>query len=104
MLTVKKIFTESLEKGTYNIDEQQRFRRACEYAQSRQSLYSSQTNSVDLEEASGKKACTWSYQMVAHEYLKNDKSDNQKTGPGHTPMHESAKREWSGKSAQRAVS
>lgn len=82
MLTVKKIFTESWEKGTYHIDEQQRFRRACEYAQSRQSLYYSQTNSVDLEEASGKESCTWSYQMVAHEYLKNDKSDNQKTGPG----------------------
>ena len=63
-------------------DEQQRFRRACAYAQSRQSLYYSQTNSVDLEEASGKKSCTWSYQMVAHEYLKNDKSDNQKKGPG----------------------
>ena len=56
---------------------------------------------MDLEEASGKKACTWSYQMVAHEYLKNDKSDNQKTGPGHTPMHESAKKEWSDKSVQR---
>ena len=35
---------------------------------------------MDLEEAS--ESCTWSYQMVAHEYLKNDKSDNQKTGPG----------------------
>ena len=55
---------------------------ACEYAQSHQNLYYSQTNSVDLEEASGKESCTWSYQMVAHEYLKNDKSDNQKTGPG----------------------
>ena len=76
MLIVKKIFTESWEKGTYHIDEQQRFRRACEYAQSRQSLYYSQTNSVDLEEASGKESCTWSYQMVVHEYLKNDKSDN----------------------------
>ena len=53
MLTFKKIFTKSGEKGTYHIDEQRRFRRACEYAQSRQSLYS-QTNSVDLEEASGK--------------------------------------------------
>ena len=70
LLTVKKIFTESWEKGTYHIDEQQRFRRACEYAQSCQSLYYSQTNSVDLEEASGKESCTWSYQMVAHEYLK----------------------------------
>ena len=37
---------------------------------------------MDLEEASDKESCTWSYQMVAHEYLKNDKSDNQKTGPG----------------------
>ena len=37
---------------------------------------------MDLEEASGKESCTWSYQIVAHEYLKNDKSDNQKTGPG----------------------
>ena len=37
---------------------------------------------MDLEEASGKESCTWSYQMVAHEYLKNDKSDNQRTGPG----------------------
>ena len=64
------------------MDEQQMFSRACEYAQSRQSLYYSQTNSVDLEEASDKESCTWSYQMVAHEYLKNDKSDNQKTGPG----------------------
>ena len=35
-----------------------------------------------LEEVSDKKSCTWSYQMVAHEYLKNDKSDNQKKGPG----------------------
>ena len=37
---------------------------------------------MDLEEASDRESCTWSYQMVAHEYLKNDKSDNQKTGPG----------------------
>ena len=37
---------------------------------------------MDLEEASGKESCTWSYQMVAHEYLENDKSDNQKKGPG----------------------
>ena len=36
---------------------------------------------MDLEEASCKESCTWSYQMVAHEYLKNDISDNQK-GPG----------------------
>ena len=82
MLTVKKICIESWEKGIYHMDEQQMFSRACEYAQSRQSLYYSQTNSVDLEEASDKESCTWSYQMVAHEYLKNDKSDNQKTGPG----------------------
>ena len=37
---------------------------------------------MDLDEASDKESCTWSYQMVAHEYLKNDKSDNQKMGPG----------------------
>ena len=35
---------------------------------------------MDLAEASCKELCTWYYQMVA-EYLKNDKSDNQK-GPG----------------------
>ena len=35
---------------------------------------------MDLDEASGNESCTWCYQMVAHEYLKNDKSDNQKDG------------------------
>ena len=48
----KSIYTSTRDDGTYRIGEQLRFRQACAYAQSRQSLRASYAQSMEVEEGS----------------------------------------------------
>ena len=49
----------SSEFGTYRLSEQQRFRRACAFAQSRQNLHCSPIQAVSQEEPSDRKPDPW---------------------------------------------
>ena len=60
----------SSEFGTYRLCEQQRFRRACASAQSRQNLRCSLIQAVNQEELSDRKPDPWPLWMAGHAQLK----------------------------------
>ena len=60
----------SSEFGTYRLCEQQRFRRACASAQSRQNLRCSLIQAVSQEEPSDRKQDPWPLWMAGHAQLK----------------------------------
>ena len=64
------IWTASSEFGTYRLCEQQRFRRACASAQSRQNLLCSLIQAVNQEEPSDRKPDPWPLWMAGHAQLK----------------------------------
>ena len=59
-------WTASSEFGTYRLCEQQRFRRACASAQSRQNLRYSLIQAVSQEEPSDRKPDPWPLWMAGH--------------------------------------
>ena len=63
------IWTASSEFGTYSLCEQQRFRRACAFAQSRQNLRCSLIQAVSQEEPSDRKPDPWPLWMAGHAQL-----------------------------------
>ena len=63
-------WTASSEFGTYRLCEQQRFRRACASAQSRQNLRCSLKQAVSQEEHSDRKPGPWPLRMAGHAQLK----------------------------------
>ena len=63
-------WTASSEFGTYRLCEQQRFRRACASAQSRQNLRCSLMQAVSQEEPSDRKPDPWPLWMAGHAQLK----------------------------------
>ena len=56
--------------GTYSISEQRRLRRVCAYAQTRQSLRSSHTQSRDTDEGSDQTLDNWPRWICQHVRLK----------------------------------
>ena len=64
------IWTASSEFVTYRLCEQQRFRRACASAQSRQNLRCSLIQAVSQEEPSDRKPDPWPLWMAGHAQLK----------------------------------
>ena len=64
------IWTASSEFGTYRLCKQQRFRRACASAQSRQNLHCSLIQAVSQEEPSDRKPDPWPLWMAGHTQLK----------------------------------
>ena len=60
----------SSEFGTYRLCEQQRFRRACASAQSRQNLRCSRIQTVSQGERSDRKPDPWPFWMAGHAQLK----------------------------------
>ena len=64
------IWTTSSEFGTYRLCEQQRFRRACASAQSRQNLRCSLIQALSQEEPSDRKPDPWPLWMAWHAQLK----------------------------------
>ena len=66
----KDIWTASSKFGTYRLCEQQRFRRACASAQSRQNLRCSLKEAVNQEEPSDRKPDPWPLWMAGHAQLK----------------------------------
>ena len=64
------IRTASSEFSTYHLCEQQRFRRACASAQSRQNLRCSLIQAVSQEEPSNRKPDPWPLWMAGHAQLK----------------------------------
>ena len=64
------IWTASSEFDTYGLCEQQRFRRACASAQSRQNLRCSLIQAVSQEEPSDRKPDPWPLWMAGHAQLK----------------------------------
>ena len=70
MYTSNIIWTASSEFGTYRLCEQQRFRRACASAQSRQNLRCSLIQAVSQEEPSDRKPDLWPLWMAGHAQLK----------------------------------
>ena len=64
------IWTASSKFGTYHLCEQQRFRRACASAQSRQNLRCSLIQAVSQEEPSNRKRDPWLLWMAGHAQLK----------------------------------
>ena len=67
---INLIWTASSEFGTYHLCEQQRFRRACASAQSRQNLRCSLIQAVSQEEPSDRKPDPWPLWMAGHAQLK----------------------------------
>ena len=63
------MWTASSEFGTYRLCEQQRFRRACASAQSRQNLRCSLIQAVSQEEPSDRKPDPWPLWMAGHAQL-----------------------------------
>ena len=68
--TSKTKWTTSSDFGTYCLCEQQRFRRACASAQSRQNLRCSLIQAVSQEEPSVRKPDPWPLWMAGHAQLK----------------------------------
>ena len=73
------IWTASSEFGTYRLCEQQRFRRACASAQSRQNLHCSLIQAVSQEEPSDRKPDPWLLWMAGHAQLKFNITECSKT-------------------------
>ena len=69
-LVTRLIWTASSEFGTYRLCEQQRFRRACASAQSRQNLRCSLIQAVSQEEPSDRKPDPLPLWMAGHAQLK----------------------------------
>ena len=69
-MSTHNIWTASSEFGTYRLCEQQRFRRACASAQSRQNLRCSLIQAVSQEEPSDRKPDPWPLWMAGHAQLK----------------------------------
>ena len=67
------------EFGTYRLCEQQRFRRACASAQSRQNLPCSLIQAVSQEEPSDRKPDPWPLWMARHVQLKYVMTECSKT-------------------------
>ena len=68
--SISNIWTASSEFGTYRLCEQQRFRRDCASAQSRQNLRCSLIQAVNQEEPSDRKPDSWPLWMAGHAQLK----------------------------------
>ena len=62
-------WTASSEFGTYRLCEQQRFRRACTSAQSRQNLHCWLIQAVSQEEPSDRKPDPWPLRIAGHAQL-----------------------------------
>ena len=70
MVIYNNIWAASSEFGTNRLCEQQRFRRACASAQSRQNLHCSLIQAVSQEEPSDRKPDPWPLWMAGHAQLK----------------------------------
>ena len=73
------IWTASSEFGTYRLCEQRRFRRACAFAQSRQTLRCSLIQAVSQKEPSDRKPDPWPLWMAGHAQLKFAMTECSKT-------------------------
>ena len=70
--SVSSNWTASSEFGTYRLCERRRFRRACEYAQSRQNLRCSLIQALNQEEPSHRKPDPWPLWMAGHDGMLED--------------------------------